>query len=133
MHAPLHPSRVVYLFIYIGAAVEALTAVGARRISENEPGSSRYVDGGTFFSVSLVLQGVVECFFTGLVAQLHIQCKRANMLAPNVCSVFIMLYSTSTLILLRCIFRAVEAFGKYNDSCKSYNCGTVVDHVSVCF
>lgn len=128
MHAPLHPSRVVYLFIYIGVAVEALTAVGVRRISENEPGSSRYVNGGKFISVSLVLQGVVECFFIGLVAQLHIRCKRADMLAPNVRSIFIMLYGTSTLILLRCIFRAVEAFSKYNNSCKSYNCGAVDHH-----
>ena len=127
MHAPLHPSRVVYLFIYIGAAVEALTAVGARRISENGPGSSGYVSGGRFISVSLVLQGVVECFFIGMVGQLHVRCKRANMLTPNVRSVIIMLYGTSTLILLRCIFRAVEAFGKYNDSCKTFNCGTVVD------
>lgn len=128
MHAPLHPGRVFYLFIYIGAAVEALTAVGAIRISQNRPGSSRYTSGGRFISISLVLQGVVECFFISIVAHLHIRCKRTNMLAPNVRTVFIMLYGTATLILLRCIFRAVESFGKYKDGCKSINCGTVADH-----
>ncbi|KAI9805435.1 MAG: hypothetical protein M1825_000686 [Sarcosagium campestre] len=125
MHALLHPSRVIMLFIYIGAAVEALTAAGARNVSENAPGSSKYVKGGTLISISLVLQGVVECFFVSLVVWLHIRCKRSNMLTPNVRSVFIMLYGTATLILLRCIFRAAESFSKYKKGCDSLSCGTI--------
>lgn len=128
MHAPLHPSRLVVLFIYIGAAVEALTAAGARRLAESELGTPRYVSGGTLISISLVLQGVLECFYISMVVLLHRRCKRAHMLAPNVRSVFIMLYGTSTLILLRCIFRAVEAFSKYTGNCESHHCGTVTNN-----
>ncbi|KAI9842412.1 MAG: hypothetical protein M1837_007157 [Sclerophora amabilis] len=127
MHAPLHPSRVVVLFIYIGIAVEVLTAIGARRVSENGPGTDKYVSGGTLISVSLVLQGVVECFFVSLVALLHRRCTRAHTLAPNVRSVFIMLYGTSALVLLRCIFRAAESFSKYRKGCDSHNCGSVTN------
>ncbi|KAI9794102.1 MAG: hypothetical protein M1833_000467 [Piccolia ochrophora] len=128
MHAPLHPSLVVVLFIYIGVAVEVLTAIGARRIAENRPGTSEYVSGGTLISISLLLQAVVELFFVSLVVFLHRRCKRAHMLAANVRSVFIMLYGTSTLVLLRCIFRAAEAFDKYKGDCDSYHCGSVTSN-----
>ncbi|KAL9633106.1 MAG: hypothetical protein Q9164_004897 [Protoblastenia rupestris] len=128
MHAPLNPSRVVYLFIYIGVAVESLTAAGAGRLASAELGSSRYVSGGILISVALVLQGLVECFFIAMVALIHRRCARENMLAPNVRSVCIMLYGTSSLILLRCIFRAVEAFSEYTGNCGKYHCGTVTNN-----
>ncbi|KAI9749548.1 MAG: hypothetical protein M4579_006833, partial [Chaenotheca gracillima] len=128
MHSPLHPSRVIILFIYVGAAVEALTAAGASKMATNVPGSPKYISGGTLISISLVLQGVLECFFASLVVMIHLRCKRANMLASNVRSVFIMLYGTSALILLRCIFRAAESFSKYKSGCDSENCSSVTNN-----
>jgi hypothetical protein len=35
MHAPLHPRRVYVFFIYLGAAVESLTAAGGSLIASN--------------------------------------------------------------------------------------------------
>ncbi len=130
MHATLNPNRVVLLFIYISAAVEALTAAGAARMATNELGSSKYISGGTLISVSLVLQGVLELFFIYFVWDLHRRCRRANMCAPNIRSVFIMLYGTSSLILLRCIFRAAESFSKYRKDCYSLvgNCSNVTNN-----
>ncbi|KAI9775218.1 MAG: hypothetical protein M1835_005887 [Candelina submexicana] len=128
MHAALNPNRVVLLFIYIGAAVESLTAAGASKTATNPPGTSKHVSGGTLISVSLVLQGVLELFFIRFVWDLHRRCKRTEMLAPNIRSVFIMLYGTSCLILLRCIFRAAESFSKYRKNCNSLNCGNVTNN-----
>jgi hypothetical protein len=45
-----------------------------------------------------------------MVGLLHYRCARSKMLTSNVRSIFIMLYGTSTLVLLRCVFRAVEKF-----------------------
>lgn len=124
MHAPLNPSRVVYLFIYMGAAVEGLTAAGATLMASGSSiGSSKYMNGGVLVSVALVLQGVVELFFLSMVALVHHRCVRGRMLASNVRMLCIMLYGTSSLVLLRCVFRAVQAFSMYTGNCGQYYCG----------
>lgn len=121
MHAPLHPGRVLYFFIYVGAAVESLTAAGASMIATNskDPTSSSFRTGGTLISISLVLQAAVECLFMTLVALIHYRSVRARMFTPNIRNLCIMLYGTSTLILFRCIFRAIESFSTQtsDDSC----------------
>lgn len=110
-HAPLHPHRVLTFFIYLGAAVESLTAAGASTIAANPGDLNKYKLGNTLLSVSLVLQGAVECVFIYLVALVHQRCAQAGKVPTNVRMVAIMLYGTSALILLRSIFRAVESFG----------------------
>ncbi|MCJ1309570.1 hypothetical protein MMC25_003230 [Agyrium rufum] len=127
MHAPLNPGRVIIFFIYTGTAVESLTATGASRLAAAKPGSALFHSGGVLISISLVLQGAVELVFMGSVALVHRRCVRAKMLPKNVRVVFIMLYGTSTLILLRCIFRAVQSFASTSGGCStSYaECGSV--------
>lgn len=127
MHAPLNPSRVVFLFIYIGAVVEGLTAAGATLMASATIGTPQYTSAGVLISVALVLQGVAECLFLSMVALLHHRCVRGRMLAPNVRMLCIMLYGTSSLVLLRCIFRAVQAFRMYTDKCGQYYCGTATN------
>ncbi|KFX91753.1 hypothetical protein V490_05741 [Pseudogymnoascus sp. VKM F-3557] len=127
MHSPINPSRVLYFFIYVGAAVESLTAVGAVRLSAAKGDMDLLKNGETFISIALVLQGAVECLFMSMVALVHYRCSRAKMLTPKVRSICIMLYGTSTLVLVRCIFRAVESFstlsvistGTCNGSCRT--------------
>jgi len=114
MHAPLHPDRIYYVFIYIGVAVESLTAAGASLYaSASGQGLDVYVRGGHLISAALVLQGAVELLFMSMVAQMHYRCAKHNMLTRNIRNLCITLYGTSTLVLLRCIFRAVEAFSTY--------------------
>ncbi|EXJ88203.1 hypothetical protein A1O1_05133 [Capronia coronata CBS 617.96] len=129
MHAPLNPNRVLYFFLYLGVLVEALTAAGAARIAAARGDLAVYKSGGTLISIGLVLQAVLECLFMAIVAWLHRRCRRSGMLAPNVRSLCIMLYGTSTLILLRCIYRAVEAFATFNSltSC-SHLCRALLLH-----
>ncbi|TVY20756.1 Protein RTM1 [Lachnellula arida] len=126
MHTPLHPGRVVIVFVYLGALVEALTGAGAGKLATSTPGTEKYISGGTLIAISLVLQGVVECAFVSMVALIHYRCAKANMLPRNIAIVCITLYGTSALVLLRCVFRAVEAFTTYTQSCFGGYCGSVV-------
>lgn len=113
MHATLHPARTVYFFVYIGILVESLTAAGASMqatASTVEGIPEKYTTGGTLISISLVLQGVVECLFIAMVAQIHARCARSQVVPRNIKYLCIMLYGTSTIVLFRCIARAVESF-----------------------
>lgn len=111
MHAPLHPGRLVIFFVYVGAAVESLTAAGAAMLSGAD-NPSVYRRGGTLIAISLVLQAVVEIFYMSLVVLMHRRCNQTGMTSRNLRTLFWMLYGTSSLILLRCIFRAIEAFAE---------------------
>ena len=110
MHAPLNPNRLIYVFIYLGAIVEGLTAAGAARIGAARKDKDLYNSGANLIKVSLVLQIVVEGLFMGTVTLLHYRCRRNKIFPRNVRMLCIMLYGTSSLIVLRCVFRAVEAF-----------------------
>lgn len=126
MHAPLHPDRVIYVFIYLGVVVETLTSAGASRYAAAAgKGTDDYTIGGNLLSAALVLQGAIELAFMSMVAQMHYRCAKHNMLTPNVWRLCLMLYGTSTLLLLRCIFRSVEAFSTYtvlscNEACRFF-------------
>lgn len=60
-----------------------------------------------------------------MVTHLHRQCIRTGTLAPNVRIVCVMLYGTSSLIFLRCIFRAVQTSTQYTGKCGTYYCCSV--------
>lgn len=128
MFASLNPYRVVYFFIYLGALVEALTAAGAARLASAGDDLDRYQSGGTLISVSLVLQAVVELSLVAMVATIHYRCVRANMLTRNVRIVCFTLYGTSTFVLLRCIFRAIESFSTYSSKECSGICESITQH-----
>jgi hypothetical protein len=128
MHAPFHPRRVLFVFIYIGSLVEALTGAGAGRMASGDLGSKRYTSGGTLLAVGVTLQAAVECVFMGMVALIYYRASKSGMLSRNVRNLCITLYGTSTLVLLRCVFRAVEAFTEYTQSCGGVYCGSVSKH-----
>ncbi|KAF2185310.1 hypothetical protein K469DRAFT_632535 [Zopfia rhizophila CBS 207.26] len=128
MHAPLNPGRVVYFFIYLGALVESLTAAGAVLMTGARNNKAIFETGGTLLSISIVLQAVVECLFMVMVALLHYRCLRAGMMSRKVHTICIMLYGTSALILLRCIFRAVEKFSEQR-LLETHTCDTICEAV----
>jgi hypothetical protein len=56
MHAPLNPNRLVIVFIYLGAAVESLTAAGAAMQGTTrgvEEDLDQYRLGGNLISISV--------------------------------------------------------------------------------
>ena len=128
MHALLNPNRVLIFFVYLGAAVEAITAAGAAKNLTAEGDIEEYKSGGALIAAGLVFQAVVECCVIGVVATVHARCSRARMLSSNVRILCITLYGTSTLVLLRCIFRAVEAFEMFDKIGCRENCGPILSH-----
>ena len=110
MHAPLNPSRVIYFFVYLGAAVEGLTTVGAAKQSVAEDDEEKLRSGLNPVIVGLILQAVVELLFMSMVALMHYRTAVSNILTKKVWNVRIMLYRASGLVLLRCICRAMEGF-----------------------
>lgn len=116
MYTPLNPNRVLITFIYLGALVEALTAAGAARMSAAGEDLSRIKSGGTLMSVALVLQAVVESVLVSLIGLIHFRFSRSGSTIPsNVKRLFITLYGTSTLVIVRCICRAIESFTLFGD------------------
>ena len=115
MHSPLNPNRVLYFFIYLGALVEGLT--GAGELATSKPGEDTYMSGGTLITVATVLEAAVECVFISIVDLLHYRCVKTGMLSKNVKIICVTLFGTSLLIIIRCVFRAVEAFTEYTYSC----------------
>ena len=128
MHAVLNPNRVLTFFVYVGAAVESMTATGAAKNAAAGSDLSQYKSGGTLIAVGLVLQAAVECIVVGIVATVHIRASRAGKTPRNVRIVCFTLYGTSTFVLLRCIFRAVEAFEMFDNLGCRENCGPILSH-----
>ncbi|KAJ5506571.1 RTA-like protein [Penicillium expansum] len=128
MHAVLNPNRVLIFFVYVGAAVEAITVAGAAKNASAGSNLDEYKAGGTLIAAGLVLQAVVECVVIGIVATVHVRCSRARMLSPNIRMICITLYGTSTLVLLRCIFRAVEAFEMFGNLGCREKCGPILSN-----
>jgi hypothetical protein len=129
MHAPLNPDRVVLFFIYLGAAVEGLTAAGASLVATAKGDTKQAQSGSTLISIALVLQAVIELVFITMVATIHRRCVLVDTFPRNVCRLCIMLYGTSTLVFIRCIFRAIEAFATLSASSTCNNlCRTVLFH-----
>lgn len=112
MHSIFNPNRTVYIFVFAGTLVETLTAIGAAWMAAGSgiDDRDRYLLGATLMAIAVVLQAVVEIVFIVMVGILHHRCVRSKMLPKNVRTLFVMLYGTSFLILVRCIFRAVETF-----------------------
>lgn len=129
MHAPLNPDRVTYVFIYLGAAVEGLTAAGASLTATAKGDMAQRQSGATLISIALVLQAVVELVFITMVAIVHRRCILARAFPRNVRQLCIMLYGTSTLVFIRCIFRAIESFATLTASTNCNDlCRTILLH-----
>lgn len=128
VHAVLNPNRVLITFVYIGAAVESMTVAGAAKNASAGSNLSEYKAGGTLIAVGLILQGAVETVVIAIVATVHRRCARAGKVPRNVRKLCITLYGTSTLVLLRCIFRAVEAFEMFSHLACRENCGPILSH-----
>ncbi|KAL2864827.1 RTA1 like protein-domain-containing protein [Aspergillus lucknowensis] len=109
MFAWLNPNRTVYFFVYIGVLVEGLTAAGGARIATGAKEVEKYRSGAILMAISVILQCVVEVALVGVVASLHRKCARQGMAPRNLRFVFYTLYGTSALVLVRCLYRAVES------------------------
>lgn len=128
MHAVLNPNRVLIFFVYVGAAVESITVAGAAKNAAAGTNLNEYKSGGVLIAAGLVLQAVVECVVVAIVATVHRRASRTRMVPRNVKALCYTLYGTSTFVLLRCIFRAVEAFEMVGNLGCTENCGPILSN-----
>lgn len=78
---------------------------------------------GTLISVALVLQGAVELLSICPVFVIQHRCIKSRMYTRNICKMTLMLYGTSTLIIIRCLYRAIDSLAtktghKFSSSCR---------------
>jgi hypothetical protein len=100
----------MYFFVYLGAIVEGLTAAGGARMATAGDDNDRLKSGASIVAGASIMQILVESFFIFMVAKTHRRVVRSKMLTSSLRTVFVMLYGTSTLILVRCVYRTVEKF-----------------------
>ncbi|KAI7550374.1 hypothetical protein KC331_g3213 [Hortaea werneckii] len=118
-HTPIHPGRVVSTFMLLSAVVESLTANGAANMSaasspsddeDLDKAKSQMQSGLQTMQAALLLQIAVEGMYISLVILLERRCRRAQALPKQIRPVFLVLYITSSMVIVRCIVRAIEAF-----------------------
>lgn len=128
MYAVLNPNRVLVVFLYAGAVVESITTAGASKSAAAQGNLHQIRSGGRLIAAGLVLQAVVESYVLVIVSIIHLRCRKAGMASPNVRILCITLYRTSSLVLIRCIARAVESFYAFaNLDCRANGtCGPII-------
>ena len=126
-HTPIHPGRVLSTFLILSAAVEALTARGAALLAGNK-NLSQVKTGLNLVKAALTLQSVVEASFFSLVVLVQHRCRKAGHLRSNVRVICHVLFITSFMMLVRCIFRAVQGFEESSCPPGSYNCSVIDRH-----
>ncbi|KAI4854391.1 hypothetical protein E4T44_00207 [Aureobasidium sp. EXF-8845] len=115
MHTPLHPDRVLYAFVFMGVVVEALVGTGANMISSaSVDHHGGYKTGSTLLAIAFLLQAFVELVIFVFTLLIHRRCKKSGTLPKNIQRLCIVLYGTSTLVFVSCLFRTIETFGLYN-------------------
>lgn len=126
-HTPIHPGRVLSTFIFLDAVVEALAANGATTGATAKTVNVRN-SGLTRMLVSLILQAVLEVLFFSLVALVETRCRKAKLFPRNIQIICYLLYITSFMMLVRCIFRIVEGIQTRNCPLDASRCGAVDQH-----
>ncbi|GAM82625.1 hypothetical protein ANO11243_006070 [Dothideomycetidae sp. 11243] len=126
-HAPMHPGRVLTTFAILSAAVESLSAHGAAvAASAASPFNLSLLNNGLdFLNAALLLQCIVESLFLFLNARLHMSLRKAGPLPRHVQTMIYVLYVTSSMVLVRGIYRAVQGFE--SKRCENSDCGKVVN------
>jgi len=111
--SPIHPGRVVTTFLGVDFIVEVLIGSGvSRAINTTNSPSNRKV-GETLVKSALIIQAIMFLLFITLAAHFHRRARRASILPKNLQTIIIVLYISSTLITIRCLYRTVEYFQGY--------------------
>lgn len=128
-HTPINPGRVLSTFLMLSGAVEGLTAGGASTLanSADEGKSDLRNSGLNLIKAALILQLVVEGSFLSMVVMVERRCRKAGHFIARIRTVCYVLYVTSSMVLVRCIFRAVQGFEEAACPIDNPSC-SVTDH-----
>ncbi|KAF2755602.1 hypothetical protein EJ05DRAFT_478577 [Pseudovirgaria hyperparasitica] len=108
--SPMHPGRVVTTFAGLDVIVEIMLAQGAWRSVHSGISESERQAGEDLVRASLLLQVVLFLVFMCLVAYVHFKAARASLLSGRIRTVIYVLYVSSAIVTIRCIYRIVEYF-----------------------
>ncbi len=123
-HTPIHPGRVLSTFIIVDAIVEILAINGASAMASAKTVTDRN-SGLVRMEVALILQSILEVTFLSGVNLIERRCRRGKKFPRNLRIVCYVLYVTSAMMLVRCIYRIVEGFEVMNCPIDVPNCGVV--------
>ena len=107
--SPLHPGRVVTTYLGLDVLVEVLTGQGGWRIANYGDAHSVRL-GRTLIETSLVLQAVLYVSFMVLQTVVLRRCNRDGLRSDRVKYVQRILYVSTSLVLLRSVYRIIDAF-----------------------
>jgi hypothetical protein len=108
--SPIHPGRSLTTFGALSAIVEILNSMGVSW-SANAAVPVRLVRvGENLLKASLIVQIVVILIFVSFVGWFQYLMRREGVHPANVRSTILTMYITSSLVLIRCIYRVVEHF-----------------------
>lgn len=124
-HTPLQPGRVMSTFFLLSAAVESLTASGASTVAAKSVTPSRRAVGLNLIKAALLLQSVVELFFFSLVVLVERRARKGGQFTKGVRVTCYVLYTTSIMMLVRCVFRSVQGFQEAACSPHDPNCSII--------
>jgi hypothetical protein len=124
-HSPIHPGRVFTTFVAVGVAIEAITANGAVRVAGGDSTPSSVRTGKALLKAALILQIALMVAFMALAGRFHHNCSKGRVLNHKIKRTLIVLYTSSTLITIRTIYRTVEYF-----TAASLNTYTDIQHIS---
>lgn len=127
-HAPIQPGRVLSTFLFLSAAVEALTASGSATVAKSSQTSSRRDAGLNLVKAGLLLQSVVELCFLWLTVLVEYRCRKGGQWTSRVRVTCYLLYTTSMMMLVRCIFRAIQGFQEADCALSNPNCSFIDRH-----
>ncbi|KJR80047.1 RTA1 domain protein [Sporothrix schenckii 1099-18] len=108
--SPIHPGRVLSTFAAISSVVEALNANGAAYSANSTLPKSKQDMGHALLKASLILQLVVVGLFLLLAIVYHRRTLKNNIHNKNLTNALTTLYISTSLLLIRTIYRVVEYF-----------------------
>ena len=127
-HTPIQPGRVLSTFLFLSAAVESLTAAGAAlTVNKKQEDSSRTV-GLKVVTAGLIIQAVLETSFLFLVALVEWRSRKGGQFIKNVKVTCYVLYTTSIMMLVRCLFRSIQGAQESQCAPQKPYCSTVDRH-----
>lgn len=108
--SPIHPGRTLTTFGLLSSIVEVLNGMGVAWTANSNLSNTMLNVASALLKASLIIQVVVIAFFLSMVLVFHIRCRRSGVIPRQVSVPIWCLYTSSFLILVRCIYRTVEHF-----------------------
>ena len=110
----IHPGRVISTFVGLDVLVEILTANGASKTANVNSTPSEISAGKALIRASLLLQIILFFGFISLEVHLHIRLLKAKIWNAKLRMIMTLLYTSSTLIVVRNIYRCISTWEGYS-------------------